>query len=275
MKSKVILSVIIFILVLSFNYVLADVPKMINYQGKLTDSTGALIGDKENPAYLSMQFTIYTDSIDGISLWTETQDSVRVEYGIFSVLLGGVHPIPDSVFSGEIRYLGVKAGDDAEMTPRKAIVSVGYAYRSAIADSVVANGVPPSGFRRIVQNTTWTGTSNTSWTELATLNVAANEVTSYICIISKVAGYIVSCTGGTSAGQLRITIDDVEQIISIPSLLGQSGSGSEVFITYFYEPTATQKYNGFTVRIEGKTSETGSPSCNGQAQHMQTDIWGI
>jgi hypothetical protein len=111
----------------------AEVPKMINYQGKLTTPQGALIDTTIN-----MTFAIYTDSIGTDSLWSETQSSVVVEKGIFSVLLGNMNPIPDSVFTGAVRYLGLKTGDDPEMTPRKAMVSVAYAYR--------AGTVPSGGF---------------------------------------------------------------------------------------------------------------------------------
>jgi hypothetical protein len=108
----------------------AEVPKLINYQGKLTTPQGALVDTT-----VSMQFSIYSDSTGGDMLWSETQASVKVDKGIFNVLLGSVDEIPESVFTGNIRYLGVKVGDDPEMTPRRAIVSVGYAYRSTDADT--------------------------------------------------------------------------------------------------------------------------------------------
>jgi hypothetical protein len=120
--------VCICLLLISLTY--AEVPKMVNYQGKLTTPEGALIDTT-----IPMTFAIYTDSIGTDSLWSETQSLVVVEKGIFSVLLGSVNPIPDSVFTGEVRYLGVKAGNDSEMTPRKAIVSIGYAYKSGEADT--------------------------------------------------------------------------------------------------------------------------------------------
>lgn len=130
MKSRVIISAVVFFFVLSFSYAYAEVPKMINYQGKITTPQGALISDT-----FSMVFSIYADSTGGTPLWTETQPSVKVEYGVFSVLLGSVNPIPASVFDGNTRYLGLKVGNDNEMIPRKAIVSVGYAYHSGTADT--------------------------------------------------------------------------------------------------------------------------------------------
>jgi hypothetical protein len=119
----------------------AEVPKLINYQGKLTTPEGAPVDTT-----VSMQFSIYSDSTGGDPLWSETQMSVRVDKGIFNVLLGSVNEIPESVFTGAIRYLGVKVSDDPEMMPRRPIVSVPYAQKSAHADTATYLGVwPPAG----------------------------------------------------------------------------------------------------------------------------------
>lgn len=136
MKPARFLSLAIFIFIFAFStFSYAGVPQMINYQGKLTDTSGVLICEDGGPAYLKMEFTIYSNSINDDSLWKEVHDSVRVEFGVFSVLLGSINPIPDSVFNGDVRYLGVKVEDDFEMSPRKAIVSVGYAFKSEYTDT--------------------------------------------------------------------------------------------------------------------------------------------
>lgn len=101
----------------------AAVPPMINYQGKLTDASGAPVNDT-----IEIVFSIYADTGGTNLLWTETQGAIVVEKGVFNVLLGSVDSIPYSVFDGSIRYLGVKVGDDPEITPRKPMVSVAYAY---------------------------------------------------------------------------------------------------------------------------------------------------
>lgn len=121
------------ILVILFTITLAtqaEVPKLINYQGKLTTAEGGCVDTT-----VSMQFSIYSDSTGGDLLWSETQLSVKVEKGVFNVLLGSDTEIPESVFTGHIRYLGVKVEDDPEMIPRKAIVSMGYAFRSEYTDT--------------------------------------------------------------------------------------------------------------------------------------------
>jgi len=112
------------------SYSSAQVPQMINYQGKLTNIDGAPLNDT-----IQMVFTIYADSNGTTSLWTETQSLVVVEKGMFNVLLGSTNPISYSAFDGSTRYLGCKVGDDPEITPRKAIVSIGYAFKTEYSDT--------------------------------------------------------------------------------------------------------------------------------------------
>jgi hypothetical protein len=124
MKSKFFLMAMGLMLALC-SYSSAQVPQLINYQGKLTASSGAPLTDT-----LQMVFSIYSDEGGTDLLWTETQPTVEVLKGVFNVLLGSVNPISYSVFDGSTRYLGVKVGGDPEITPRKPMVSVAYAYRA-------------------------------------------------------------------------------------------------------------------------------------------------
>jgi hypothetical protein len=130
MRSRLLILGLIFAAFFTASLSYAQVPQRINYQGKLTTPEGALIDDT-----LSIVFTIYDAATNGGVLWTETQSSVIVENGVFSVLLGSVNTIPDSVFDGSVRYLGVKVEADPEMSPRKAIASVGYAFKSEHTDT--------------------------------------------------------------------------------------------------------------------------------------------
>lgn len=187
----------------------AEVPKLINYQGKLTTPQGALVDTT-----VSMQFSIYSDSTGGDPLWSETQPSVKVDKGIFNVLLGSVNEIPESAFSGSIRYLGVKVADDPEMTPRRQIVSVGYAYKansSNQADNADKLGGKPSGdfFRFIYQDSdekqTWLFST---WQTLKSFVIPANTVTSKILVYYDVTsdGSPSDASGWASA---RVTINGV------------------------------------------------------------------
>jgi hypothetical protein len=114
----------------------ADVPHLINYQGKLTTAEGGCVHDT-----LSLTFTIYSDSLGMFPEWSEPHMQVAVREGVFSVLLGSVNPIPDTVFDGDVKYLGVQVESDPETRPLRPIVSVAYAYRAAVADGGDITGV--------------------------------------------------------------------------------------------------------------------------------------
>jgi hypothetical protein len=122
MKSAIAIAVIA---VLTAGLAFAEVPQLVNYQGRLTDG-GSPVADGQ----YSVKFTIY-DQIGGSVVWTETQN-VTTKGGLFSILLGSVTPLNSSVFSGPTRYLGIKVGSNAEMSPLTQLASVPYAL---VADS--------------------------------------------------------------------------------------------------------------------------------------------
>jgi hypothetical protein len=130
MKTRTFVAGLVLVVVLAVSSAVAQVPQMINYQGKLTKP-----GTCSLDTTVSMTFAIYDDSTGGSALWNETHSAVVVQEGIFNVLLGGMTLIPDSALDGSVRYLGIKVGLDSEMTPRKPIVSVGYAFRSEFSDT--------------------------------------------------------------------------------------------------------------------------------------------
>lgn len=99
------------------------IPKVMSYQGVLKNSAGSLLSGT-----YSMQFKIYSASTGGSALWTETQSSISVSSGRFSVQLGSVTPL--GLDFSQDYWLSIKVGSDAEMTPRIRLTSVGYAYRA-------------------------------------------------------------------------------------------------------------------------------------------------
>ena len=65
------------------------IPNKISYQGLLTTSSGAPASDGS----YNLKFELFNTSSGGSGLWTETQTSVSVQHGTFSVLLGSVTPL--------------------------------------------------------------------------------------------------------------------------------------------------------------------------------------
>ncbi|MBX3125671.1 MAG: collagen-like protein [Polyangiaceae bacterium] len=128
------------------------VPSVLTQQGRLFTSTGS-------PATgtVSIQFSVYGAATGGTALWTETQN-VTLDDGYFSARLGEATAIPASVFDGSTRYLAVKVGTDAEMTPRQALVSVPYALmaNNAVGD-ITPTSVSVNGTTVINASGQWVG----------------------------------------------------------------------------------------------------------------------
>ena len=106
------------------------VPHEINYQGWLgnaSDTTGVT-------GSFDMTFTLYDAETGGTALWAETHESVKVTRGIFNVLLGSVNSLPENIFTGEPLWLEIKIGDET-LSPRKKLVSVGYAIQAERAEN--------------------------------------------------------------------------------------------------------------------------------------------
>ena len=106
----------------------AGIPGTINYQGYLTNASGVPVNGA-----IPITFRIYDVPSGGTALWAETQD-VTVNQGVYSVSLGGNTAL--SLSFDVPYYLGVTVGADAEMTPRKELTSVGYAFRAKSVESV-------------------------------------------------------------------------------------------------------------------------------------------
>lgn len=111
----------------------AQIPKYINFQGQLTDSSGAKVNGSR-----SVTFGIYNVATGGSPLYTEVQ-SVVLSNGVGSALLGSVTPL-NLPFDTHY-YLGITISGDAEMTPRIQLSASAYAFTAQeLADSAKAQG---------------------------------------------------------------------------------------------------------------------------------------
>jgi hypothetical protein len=111
-----------------------ETPHEINYQGWLgdpSDTTNTGITD-----VLGMWFRLYTTPAGGTSVWDEAHIAVSVNKGIFNVLLGSATPIPSDIFTGDPLWLETQVSTDT-LSPRKKLVSVGYAMKSEESDHSV------------------------------------------------------------------------------------------------------------------------------------------
>src|SRR4051812_24427595 len=116
----------------------ADIPRTINYQGYLTYPRSGLPVDVPASAPLAITFSLYTTASGGQPVYVETHPVV-VTNGSFSVALGSIAPL--SIPFDTQYFLGIKVGDDSEMTPRQALASSPYAL------NMTGGNVGPEGPR--------------------------------------------------------------------------------------------------------------------------------
>jgi len=162
--KKLLFFIVACVLILCWVSIQADIPKLINYQGMLTQSDGAT--PVQDGTY-DLGFKIYGSESGTDSLWWEYHSGVQVTNGLFNVILGSqsVLSLPfDSDYWLETTV-------ETEIMPtRLQFTSVGYAYRAKMADSaMVAVSAPTGGgwtddgsVVRLVSNTDKVGIGTTS-----------------------------------------------------------------------------------------------------------------
>jgi hypothetical protein len=111
----------------------AAVPQLMNYQGRLTDASGGIVPDGS----YGVMFKIYDDSAAGSAFWSESL-TVNVTNGLFSVVLGSLNPISDTLFNNPNRWLGIAVDSNPELAPRTRLTSMAYSFHAAYADSAPA-----------------------------------------------------------------------------------------------------------------------------------------
>jgi len=191
----------------------ADIPRQISFQGRLTDASGKFVPDGN----YSLTFRIYTDSTSGSSKWSEGQ-LISVSKGLFNVILGTINSIPDSIFNYKDTWLGIQVGVDPEMTPRQRLSSLGYAYRTAKADtssysmnSDKLDGLHASDFTSPVSDYGRSGVATDLYEGTATLTdkyvneTQANSVTSAMITDNQIADADISASANITPSKISGT----------------------------------------------------------------------
>lgn len=132
-KSNIPLTVLFFSIICLLSSVFCSpgysaVPHLINYQGRLTDTSGQPLNGLYN-----ITFRIYDAENSGNLLWQGTYNSISITKGIFNILLGDGSDTGfdfSTLAFDKPYWLEIKVGSDNPMTPRQRITSAAYAIRA-------------------------------------------------------------------------------------------------------------------------------------------------
>jgi hypothetical protein len=108
-----------------------EVPGELPHQGRILDN-----GTPVDGSY-SVRFAFYRNQTGGSPAWSENQ-TIEFDRGYYSVVLGGVTPIPASLVDGATLWLGIKIGPANELA-RVPVSSVPYARRASVAADVTGD----------------------------------------------------------------------------------------------------------------------------------------
>jgi hypothetical protein len=125
------------VVVLASLPVSAQIPRLINYQGVLTDDMGAVVADGP----YNMTFRLYDAPSGGSPLWEETI-AVNVSKGIFNTTLG--YDVPITELFDEPLYLALEIEGGGELSPRRIFTANAYAFSSRAVYGV-SNIFPAEG----------------------------------------------------------------------------------------------------------------------------------
>ncbi|MFH1723933.1 MAG: fibrinogen-like YCDxxxxGGGW domain-containing protein [Elusimicrobiota bacterium] len=101
----------------------ADIPSIINFQGRLLEAGQPVTGTRD------LSFAVYGSADGSDQLWTETQAGVSVNAGVFSVHLGAAAPLPAEIFNAAELYLEIQANGKT-LSPRERLAASPYAFNA-------------------------------------------------------------------------------------------------------------------------------------------------
>ena len=194
----------------SFAFAQSLVPTNLSYQGRVSDSSGDLIGATQ-AVNRTVYFKLYTVSTGGTPIWAESQ-TVTISAGEFSVLIGNgtgisgfagpsapattpyktLATIINSATSSAL-YLGVTVDDgnsttvDVEVSPRQQLVAGAFALRATVAESVASSGITASMIASGVVGTDALGTLAVTTAKVAASAITADKIGDSAVTVGKLA----------------------------------------------------------------------------------------
>jgi hypothetical protein len=166
--------------------------RSLNYQARLLSSSGQNVSD----GTYALKFSLYSQSSGGTPIWTASGTNsvpvainVTVTNGLFSVLLGdtdfqGQNPFNFDWYNDSL-YLGVTVDADSEMSPRKRLSSVPYAFvAETLQGQYASSSVTSTGGSLFALNQTSSDSASATRTALSITTQGTSNNNDYLLTAS-------------------------------------------------------------------------------------------
>ena len=124
--NRRIVSIVFVVVLMTPGLIVAEIPQVISYQGKITDSGGTSVPDGS----YTMRFRIMDGPTGANVLWDSGNRTIATSGGVFSVLLGE-SPQPSLDLEFDQEYWLLVTFEGVNQTPRQPLASTGYAYMAS------------------------------------------------------------------------------------------------------------------------------------------------
>lgn len=213
-----------------------DAPSKISYQGYLEDNVQQPIDGT-----VDMTFALYAAASGGSALWQETQNSVAVSSGYFSVLLGSSTPLSADDFSSATRYLEVKVDTGSGFTtmPRQQFTAVPYAYQAEQANE--AASVPWDGITDVPPGL---------GSDIANRIIVAKSGGDYTSVAAALASISDAAVDNPYLVQVMPGEYTETALVEVKEYVHLQGSGPNATIVVSTRTNSTQNNNAATVDLK-------------------------
>ena len=210
-------------------FAVTSVPTRMNFQGKITDGSGAIL---PNGTY-NMRFRLFDAPRGGTQQWSESRlvsatQGVTVTNGVFSVQLGEITSLPASVFNQTNLYFEVElptpatattsspAWTEGAMSPRNKLATSAYAYNAEALD-----GLDSAQFARTDANNSLTGTQTVNNSSTAAFDIQNGSAVSVFKV-------------NTSASQVTIGTSDTTGTVLVLDTKTNAGDPTGIAGAMYY-----------------------------------------
>lgn len=242
---------------------------VLSYQGTLADSLGNPVSGSYN-----LTFSLYNSPSSITPLWQEVRsegNAVPISDGLFSIMLGSLQPIPDTVWNESELYLGVKVGADSEMTPREKLTVVPSAAMAEVAQ--LALNVPDGSIGKVQLASDAISSDNTGLThgeiygggEVLTLTASPQTIPSLSFTVNPATPQVLQVSVSLDAMFFpicstllaRVEVDDVP-VGPIMTLASYSGSNVRSTISTTRQINLSSGAHTVNFKAFCETSGTGT-----------------